>query len=367
MAGMPIPYDIKVRNPNNSAAPIGSIPVALYGLTASGSGEIEIIEGPQGPKGDKGDKGDRGDVGATGATGTRGPAGVQGDRGPQGERGERGPAGDVTAVVGPRGEPGPEGPQGVKGDVGDKGDKGDKGDPGDPGPKGDTGDRGETGPRGEQGIQGLPGAAGAAGERGEKGDKGDKGDPGERGLQGIQGLQGPKGDRGATGEKGDPGEPGPQGPSGIGIPVSPGLPGQVLVKTGTGETQTAWGRDRVVFQGLTSKASNTIIEVGTFRAVFGVSDDNSAYLVIRSLAESKTVTGGAITSAVGSAAATARTFRRQTITSTSGTSVVPNAQYATFMFTDIATGEMWRGEINAPYVGAGSGAIDVYAVFDRVA
>ncbi|AXC37898.1 hypothetical protein SEA_JACKO_40 [Microbacterium phage Jacko] len=355
------PYKVVVGDAVENA-PYGSIPIAMYGAGVGGGGAY--IPGPQGPEGPQGPAGPKGDKGATG------PQGVQGPAGPKGDQGIQGPPGDVLGVVGPQGPMGPAGPVGPTGPRGEAGPTGAQGETGAPGPAGPTGPTGPKGEKGDQGLQGPAGPQGIRGLQGPKGDPGLQGEPGEQGTpgpQGIQGPRGPKGDTGATGEKGNPGEPGPQGPSGIGIPVSPGLPGQVLVKTGTGETQTAWGRDRVVFQGLTSKASNTIIEVGTFRAVFGVSDDNSAYLVIRSLAESKTVTGGAITSAVGSAAATARTFRRQTITSTSGTSVVPNAQYATFMFTDIATGEMWRGEINAPYVGAGSGAIDVYAVFDRVA
>lgn len=134
-----------------------------------------------------------------------------------------------------------------------------------------------------------------------------------------------------------------------------------------GESSATWGRDRVVFQGLTSKASVSTIQVGTFRAVFGVWDDNSAYLTIRSNGAAKTVISGSVSSNVGTAAMTARTFRRQTATSTSGINMVANAQYASFMFADVASGEMWRGEVMAPYVGAGTGAIDVFAVFDRVA
>lgn len=230
--GNPIPYDVKVRNPNNTMAPYGSIPVALYGITSSG----EIIEGPEGPVGPAGPKGEKGDTGATGGPGTRGPAGLQGEVGPKGDQGERGPVGDVTAVVGPKGEPGEAGPQGVQGIQGPIGPQGDAG------PKGDQGERGAVGPQGDpgvRGLQGLQGEAGLAGERGPKGDSGAAGEPGVKGEKGDAGATGPKGDTGAQGPQGEVGPRGLQGLQG-----TPGVSPPNVDQSGMlvlGRTVGVWG------------------------------------------------------------------------------------------------------------------------------
>ncbi|QDK01426.1 minor tail protein [Microbacterium phage LeeroyJenkins] len=303
---------------------------------------------------------------------------------------------------GPQGIPGP---QGIQGPAGKDGADGEQGAPGQPG---STGAEGIQGPRGERGADGtsividgyvqslgdLPDLTGTpagpsyivmdtghihfwngagftdggnvTGPAGADGEPGAQGPEGPQGLQGVQGIRGETGDQGPQGVQGiqgDPGSQGPEGPAGPGIPEG-GEVGQVIVK---GDTSATWGRDRVVFQGLTSKAANSSVTVGTFRVTFRVNSDNSAQLSLYALSGSKVVTAGASSSIVGSADLNARTYRRATITTTTPRDILANAQYGTFMFTDITTGEMWKGEVVSPYVGAGSSAIDVYAVFDRIA
>lgn len=102
------------------------------GVAATGSGDVEVIQGPPGPQG---------------------PQGEQGPEGPQGPPGEKGEKGDP-------GERGPEGPQGIQGVQGEKGDPGDRGPEGPQGPQGVPGEQGPKGDLGEQGPAGLPGADG---------------------------------------------------------------------------------------------------------------------------------------------------------------------------------------------------------------
>lgn len=302
-----------------------------------------------------------------GGGGTPGPQGEQGPQGIQGEPGPQGPAGadGADGLQGAPGQPGSTGAQGVEGPQGPRGNDGTSividgyaqavedlpdltGDPA--GPSYIVMDTGHiyfwNGTEFTDGGN-VTGPAGADGAPGSQGPQGPQGEPGVQGIQGIQG---------------DPGSQGPEGPAGLGIPEG-GEVGQVIVK---GATSATWGRDRVVFQGVTSKAANTSVTVGTFRVTFRVSSDNSAQLSLYALSGSKVVTAGASSSVVGAADLNARTYRRATITTTNPRDILANAQYGTFMFTDITTGEMWRGEVVAPYVGSGSSAIDVYAVFDRI-
>jgi hypothetical protein len=205
-----------------------------------------------------------------GAQGIQGPKGDQGDQGPKGDQGDQG-------IQGLKGDKGDQGDQGIQGIQGPKGDKGDKGDQGDQGPKGDTGTglvmkgvlssaddlpgaaspgdaylingnvfiwngtawidggplqgpKGDKGDKGDQGDQGIQGPQGLKGDQGDQGIQGIQGPKGDQGDQGIQGIQGPQGDQGIQGPKGD---------TGAGVAAG-GVQGQVLVKAGAGNYETAW-------------------------------------------------------------------------------------------------------------------------------
>jgi hypothetical protein len=97
--------------------------------------------------------------------------------------------------------------------------------PGPPGPIGPVGPQGERGPQGEQGV---PGPSGPQGEQGPVGPVGPASTvPGPQGAPGPQGVAGPQGVQGI------------QGVPGPGVPPG-GLVGQLLVKGGPGDFETAW-------------------------------------------------------------------------------------------------------------------------------
>ena len=112
--------------------------------------------------------------------------------------------------------------------------------------KGPKGDAGETGPQGPAGPAGRS-AYQAAVENGFEGSeaewlaslKGDTGEAGPAGTEGAPGRDGAQGPVGPTGPQGPDGIQGDRGPAGPGLPAG-GTAGQVPVKAGEEDYQTAW-------------------------------------------------------------------------------------------------------------------------------
>lgn len=347
-----IPY-IVMEVGERYQAPVGSIPVNMYGLP-TGSGE-----GTPGPQGDPGPQGEQGPQGPQGIPGPAGLDGADGSQGPAGQSGGEGAQG----VQGPRGERGSDGTSVViDGYVQAEADLPDL-----------TGSAAgpsyivmDTGHIHFWNGTSFTDGGNVTGPAGADGAPGTQGPVGGQGLQGIQGAQGPKGDRGDTGAQGGEGPQGPQGLRGPGVPVG-GSAGQVLVKTGPGEEATAWSRERVVVNTTVTKTAATDHTVGTFRVRVMAGSVNVAYFQIFALTGTKVVDVGSNQGTLNATTTLNRHAKDVTITTTSGTSVVGNGSFATFMFRAVNSGECWMGTMLAPTPGDNNLASNVTIVFDRVA
>lgn len=172
-------------------------------------------------------------------------------------------SGSTEPAPGPQGEQGPQGPQGIQGPQGERGPQGEQGVAGQSGSTGAEGIEGPQGPRGQdgtsividgyaQGVADLPDLTGTpAGPSYIVMDTGhiyfwngtdftDGGNvTGPAGSDGAPGSQGPQGAQGDPGVQGIQGEMGEDGSPGVGLPVG-GLVGEVLLKSGTEDYEVSW-------------------------------------------------------------------------------------------------------------------------------